>query len=105
MEVVVRAPRRIADSIEDVTPFAFSDFYPPQLDGAEDAVRKSTMDKAVERYGDPLPEIVTKRLDKELGSHHLQWVRGALLHRPAAGGQVECRTDIWSAPAGRWAAR
>ena len=71
-EIVVENPNRIADQIGDVKVFlphpegkeTFQPFWPE----AEADLRRLTMEKAISIYGDPLPEIVQKRVDKELGS-------------------------------------
>ena len=70
--IVVDVPNQIADMIEP------TDFHIPHPDGKEtfqplwddaaDELRARTMEKAVSLYGDPLPEIVQKRIDKELGA-------------------------------------
>lgn len=66
-EVVVGNPVAIADSIEVISPVP-EGLYPPRMDGAEDEIRRMTMEKAREMYGDPLPEIVEKRVAFELES-------------------------------------
>jgi len=66
-EVVVEAPRRIADSIEEVKPIP-DELYPPEIPGAEEEITKMAVENAKSIYGDPLPEIVSKRLEKELNS-------------------------------------
>jgi DNA polymerase-3 subunit alpha (Gram-positive type) len=66
-EVVVENPQRIADSIEDMKPFP-DGLYPPEIEGAEDEIKSMALNRAMEIYGDPLPEIVHKRLKKELDS-------------------------------------
>ena len=70
--VVIEAPNAIADRIGDVRIFipppegkeTFQPFWPE----AEGDLRRLVMDKAHALYGDPLPEIVQKRIDKELGA-------------------------------------
>ena len=71
-EVVVTNPNAIADRIGDVKIFiphpegkeTFQPFWPE----AESELRTLVNDKAHDLYGDPLPEIVQKRIDKELGA-------------------------------------
>ncbi|MGV3488286.1 MAG: PolC-type DNA polymerase III [Tuberibacillus sp.] len=67
MEVVVTNTRKIAEEIEDVKPVK-DDLYTPRIEGAEDDVRNMSYEEAKRRYGDPLPDIVEKRLEKELNS-------------------------------------
>ena len=71
-EVVITNPNAIADAIGDVKIFiphpegkeTFQPFWPE----AEGELRQLVNDKAHDLYGDPLPEIVQKRIDKELGA-------------------------------------
>jgi DNA polymerase-3 subunit alpha (Gram-positive type) len=65
--VVVENPNRILEQIEDIIPIP-EDTYPPKIEGAEEQIRDMTIKKAYELYGEPLPEVVEKRLDKELNS-------------------------------------
>lgn len=65
--VVIEAPRAIADSIEDLRPIP-DGFHPPYLDGAEDEIRRMTVENAQRIYGDPLPEVIAARVEKELDS-------------------------------------
>ena len=68
-EVVVDNPGAIADRCERLKPFlSEKGTYAPTFPGAEDELRSMAMNKAYEIYGNPLPEVVQKRLDKELGS-------------------------------------
>ncbi|MGE5507042.1 MAG: PolC-type DNA polymerase III [Chitinophagales bacterium] len=66
-EVVCLNPRRIADEVEAMQPVP-SEFYGPQIEGAAEAVRDGAYAEAYRRYGNPLPEIVRARLEKELNS-------------------------------------
>ena len=68
-EVVVENPSAIADSCDRLKPFlSEKSTYAPTFPGAEDELRNMALSRAHEIYGDPLPEVVQKRLDKELNS-------------------------------------
>lgn len=66
-EVVITNTNKIADMCEKINPIA--DYKAaPHIEGCEETIRKITMKKATELYGDPLPEVVQARVDKELDS-------------------------------------
>ena len=67
-EVVVTNPNKVADMVSaDVQPVPDGNF-PPTIEGSDDTLRETSYQKAREMYGENLPEIIKKRLEKELGS-------------------------------------
>ena len=53
--------------VEAVKPIP-DETFPPKIEGAEEEIRNMTMNKVHSIYGENLPEVVQKRLDKELNS-------------------------------------
>lgn len=66
-EVVVTNTNLVADMIEDIAPVPEGTF-PPKIEGTEEEIRRLAEGKAKEIYGEPLPEVVAQRLEKELNS-------------------------------------
>lgn len=67
-EIVVTNPNKIADMVaDDVQPVPDGNF-PPSIEGSDDILTETSYSRAKEIYGDPLPDIIEKRLKKELGS-------------------------------------
>jgi len=67
-QVVVNNPLRLLNSMEPLTPFPYEGFYAPKIDGADEEIRESAFAQARAVYGSPLPGIIEKRLEKELGA-------------------------------------
>lgn len=66
-EVVVTNTNLIANQIESFLPIP-DDTFPPVMEGSDDDLRRITYERAIAQYGDPLPEMVQSRLDRELNS-------------------------------------
>ena len=66
-EVVVTNTNKVADMCERISPIS-PEKCPPHIDGCEQTIKDIAYTKAHELYGDPLPDIVQERLDKELNS-------------------------------------
>ena len=66
-EVVVENTNKISDMCEKISPIS-PEKCPPHIDGCEETIKNIAYTRAIELYGDPLPEIVQDRLDKELES-------------------------------------
>ena len=66
-EVVVTNTNLIADMCQQISPIS-PEKCPPHIEGCEQTIKDITFSKAHELYGDPLPEIVQQRLDRELDS-------------------------------------
>lgn len=67
-EFVIDNPQKIADMVSgDVIPVPEGN-YPPVIEGSDELLRQICWDNAHKKYGENLPEIVEKRLKKELDS-------------------------------------
>ena len=65
--VVIDNPTRIADMCERIRPIP-TGRYEPDLAGAKEELVSSCWARAKDWYGDPVPELVAKRLTRELDS-------------------------------------
>ncbi|MBQ3052129.1 MAG: PolC-type DNA polymerase III [Clostridia bacterium] len=67
-EFVIDNPNKIAEMVnDDVIPVPEGN-YPPVIEGSDEMLRKICWDNAHKTYGENVPEIVSKRLEKELDS-------------------------------------
>ncbi len=66
-EVVITNPNKIADMCERIEPVR-PDKCPPVIENSDQMLRDICYRKANSMYGDPLPEIVSERLERELNS-------------------------------------
>lgn len=67
MEVVVTNTNMIADWCDTLRPVPREN-YPPKMDNSAEDLERMCYEKAKRMYGDPLPEKVKARLERELGS-------------------------------------
>ena len=66
-EIVIDNPNKIADMVEKISPVR-PDKCPPVIPDSDKTLREICYNKAHSMYGNPLPEIVTERLERELNS-------------------------------------
>lgn len=64
-EVVVTNTRALAAQFEKIELFP-DQLFTPQMEGADEEIRSTCYATAEDIYGEPLPEIVVERLEKEL---------------------------------------
>ncbi|NLJ75546.1 MAG: PolC-type DNA polymerase III [Firmicutes bacterium] len=92
-EVVIKNPQLIADKCEELTPVP-QGLHPPIIEEAEESLREMTYRSAHLLYGDPLPDIVASRLERELdsiignGYASLYWIAHKLVKKSLDDGYL-----------------
>ncbi len=67
-DVVIGGPAKIAEMCEKMPPAPGREFPRPSIKDADKILRESCENKLHERYGDPAPQELVERLNKELDS-------------------------------------
>jgi len=67
-EIVINGPNAICDMIDEIEPLPEEKLYAPKMENAEDQIIEMSYETAKSIYGEKLPEIVQKQMDKELNA-------------------------------------
>ncbi len=92
-EVVVTNSNLIAEQIEEIIPIP-QGLHPPKIPNAEENLEKLCYETARQLYGDPLPQLVEQRLQKELkaiignGYAGLYWTARQLVQKSNSDGYM-----------------
>ncbi|WP_163971253.1 PolC-type DNA polymerase III [Oceanobacillus halotolerans] len=66
-EIVVENTQQLANKMEDISPVK-DGLFTPTIEGADQEMRDLCYNRAKQLYGEPVPQIVVDRLEKELDS-------------------------------------
>lgn len=92
-EVVITNPNAIADMTEEIELFP-GETAMPKIESAAEDLESISYDRMKRLYGDPLPEIIERRLQRELGSiinngfAVLYWIAMKLVQKSNADGYL-----------------
>lgn len=92
-EIVIEAPNQLLQEFDEVIPVK-DKLYTPHIEGSEEEITQLSYNEARRRYGEDLPEIVEKRLEKELksiignGFAVIYLIAQKLVHKSNADGYV-----------------
>jgi DNA polymerase-3 subunit alpha (Gram-positive type) len=64
-EIVVTNTNKIADQIEEIKPVQ-KKLHPPVIENSPELLRNTAIARCKELYGDPIPQVILDRLNKEL---------------------------------------
>ena len=93
-EIVVKNTNMIADQIEEFMPAPNDHLYQPHIDQCAEKLRALCYETAHNMYGDPLPELIQTRLDKELngvigaGYEVVYWIAHLLVKKAMEDGYI-----------------
>lgn len=92
-EIVVTNTNKIADMLEPLRPTK-DKLYPPYIKDCDKNLIELVYKTAKETYGDPLPELIQKRLEAELtgigtnGYYVIYWIASVLVRQVNAAGYL-----------------
>lgn len=92
-QVVVTNPRALANKVQELTPVP-QGLHPPNIEMAEEKLKELTYQTAHGLYGKPLPELVDKRIKRELesiignGYAPLYWIAHKLVKKSLDDGYL-----------------
>lgn len=93
-EIVVTNTNMIADMIEEFMPAPNNKLYQPHIENCANLLRDFCYKTAHEMYGDPLPELIQTRLDRELngvigaGYEVVYWIAHLLVKKTNEDGYI-----------------
>ena len=93
-QIVVENTNMIADLIEPLVPLPNDHLYTPTIDNCENDLTNLVFTNAKKRYGDPLPEIIQKRLETELngiisnGYSVIYWIAHKIIKKTNEDGYI-----------------